>query len=62
MNFREVNKRLNRLKQAELKAKSDYLLADLGSEEESMFNIILDEIRYQLDQFRNTKISEINFK
>ena len=62
MNFREVNKKLNDLKQAELKAKSDYLFADLGSEEELTCMFVLDETRYQLDQFRNTKISEINFK
>ena len=62
MNFREVNKKLNDLKQAEIKAKGEYLLAELGSEEEITFMFVLDEARYQLDKFRNTKISEINFK
>ena len=62
MNFREVNKKLNELKQAEIKAKGEYLLADLGSEEEITFMFVLDESRYQRDKFRNTKISEINFK
>ena len=62
MNFREVNKKLNELKQAEIKAKGEYLLADLGSEEELISTMGLDEARYQLDKFRNTKISEINFK
>ena len=61
MNFREVNKKLNELKQAENKAKGEYLLADLGSEGEITFMFVLDEARYQLDKFRNTKISEINF-
>ena len=58
MNFREVNKKLNDLKQAEIKAKGEYLLADLGSEEEITFMFVLDEARYQRDKFRNTKISE----
>ena len=62
MNFREVNKKLNELKQSENKAKGEYLLAELGSEEEITFMFMLDEARYQLDKFRNTKISEINFK
>lgn len=62
MNFREVNKRLNDLKQAEIKAKGEYLLADLGSEEEITFMFVLDEARYQRDKFRNTKLSEINLK
>ena len=61
MNFREVNKKLNDLKQAEIKAKGEYLLAELGSEEELISTMWLDESRYQLDKFRNTKISEINF-
>ena len=62
MNFREVNKKLNDLKQNENKAKGEYLLAGLGSEEELISTLWLDEARYQLDKFRNTKISEINFK
>ena len=62
MNFREVNKKLSDLKQAEIKANGEYLLADLGSEEELISTMGLDEARYQLDKFRNTKISEINFK
>ena len=62
MNFREVNKKLNELKQAENKAKGEYLFAELGSEEELISNIWLDETRHQLEQFRNTRISEINFK
>ena len=57
MNFREVNKRLNDLKQAEIKAKGEYLLAKLGSEIELTAMYALDEARYQLDEFRNTKIS-----
>ena len=57
MNFREVNKKLNELKQAENKTKGEYLLAELGSEEELISNMGLDEARYQLEQFRNTKIS-----
>ena len=60
MNFREVNKKLNDLKQAEIKAKGEYLLAELGSEEEITFMFVLDEARYQLDKFRNTKISELH--
>ena len=60
MNFREVNKKLNELKQAENKARGEYLLAELGSEEELISTMWLDETRYQLDKFRNTKISEIN--
>ena len=60
MNFREVSKKLNELKQAEIKAKGEYLLAELGSEEELISTMWLDETRYQLDKFRNTKISEIN--
>ena len=62
MNFREVNKKLNELKQAEIKAKGEYLLAELGSEEELISVMWLDETRYQLDKFRKTKISEINLK
>ena len=62
MNFREVNKKLNELKQAEIKAKGEYILAELVSEEELISIMWLDESRYQLDKFRNTKISEINFK
>ena len=58
MNFREVNKKLNELKQAEIKTKGEYLLAELGSEEELISIMWLDESRYQLDQFRNTKISD----
>ena len=57
MNFREVNKKLNELKQAEIKAKGEYLLAELGSEEELISTMWLDESRYQLDKFRNTKVS-----
>ena len=62
MNFREVNKKLNELKQAENKARGEYLLAELGSEGELISTMRLDETRYQLGKFRNTKISEINFK
>ena len=62
MNFREVNKKLNELKQAENKARGEYLLAELGSEEELISTMRLDETRYQLDKFRNTKIIEINLK
>ena len=61
MNFREVNKKLNELKQAENKAKGEYLLADLGSEDELISNIRLDETRYQLEKFRDTKISELQY-
>ena len=61
MNFREVNKKLNELKQAENKAKGEYLLADLGSEEELISTVGLDEARYQLEKFRNTKISEVHY-
>ena len=61
MNFREVNKKLNELKQAENKAKGEYLLAELGSEEELISTLWLDEARYQLDKFRNTKISELHY-
>ena len=57
MNFREVNKKLNELKQAEIKTKGEYLLAELGSVEELISIMWLDESRYQLDKFRNTKIS-----
>ena len=57
MNFREVNKKLNELKRNENKAKGEYLLARIGSEEELISNMWLDETRYQLDKFRNTKIS-----
>ena len=59
MNFREVNKKLNELKQAENKAKVEYLFAELGSEDELISNIRLDETRYQLEKFRDTKISEL---
>ena len=62
VHFKEVVKKLNDLKQAEIKAKGEYLLADLGSEEELISTMLLDEARHQLEQFRNTKISEINFK
>lgn len=62
MNFREVNKKLKALKKAENAAKGAYLLSDLGSGEEITFMFVLDEARYQLDNFRNTKLSEINFK
>ena len=61
MNFREVNKKLNDLKQNENKAKGEYLLAELGSEEELIYTLWLDEARYQLDKFRNTKISELHY-
>ena len=61
MNFREVNKKLNELKQAENKTKGEYLLAELGSEEELISNIRLDETRYQLEKFRDTKISEVHY-
>ena len=61
MNFREVNKKLNELKQAEIKAKGEYLLAELGSEDELISNIRLDETRYQLEKFRNTKSSEVHY-
>lgn len=57
MNFREVNKKLNELKQNENKAKGEYLLAGIGSEEDLISSMWLDETRYQLDKFRNTKIS-----
>ena len=61
MNFREVNKKLNELKQAENKAKGEYLFAELGSEYELISNIRLDETRYQLEKFRDTKISELHY-
>ena len=61
MNFREVNKKLNDLKQAEIKAKGEYLLAELGSEEELISTMWLDEVRYQIDKFRNTKVSELHY-
>ena len=61
MNFREVNKKLNELKQAENKAKGEYLFAELGSEDELISNIRLDETRYQLEKFRDTKISELQY-
>ena len=60
MNFREVNKKLNELKQAEIKAKGEYLLAESGSEEEITFMFVLDESRYQRDKLRNTLISELH--
>ena len=61
MNFREVNKKLNELKQAENKAKGEYIFAELGSEEELISTMGLDEARYQLEQFRNTKVSELHY-
>ena len=61
MNFREVNKKLNELKQAENKAKGEYLFAELGSEDELISNIRVLETRYQLEKFRDTKISELHY-
>ena len=62
MNFREVNKKLNELKQAENAAKGAYLLSDYHSEEEILSSLDLFNVRCDLERFRNTKISEINFK
>ena len=62
MNFREVNKKLNELKQAELKAFDNWRLSYRGSKEEYEFNFTHYQALKDLIQFRNTKISEINFK
>jgi hypothetical protein len=59
MNFREVNKKLNDLKQAENAAKGAYLLSDYHSEEEILSSLDLFNVRCDLERFRNTKISEI---
>ena len=61
VHFKEFVKKLKELKQAEIKAKGEYLLAELGSEDELIYNIWLDETRHQLDQFRNTKVSELHY-
>ena len=61
VHFREVVKKLNELKQAENKVKGEYLFAELGSEYELISNIRLDETRHQLEQFRNTKVSELHY-
>ena len=61
VHFREVVKMLNDLKQNENKAKGEYLFAELGSEDELISNIRLDETQYQLDKFRNTKVSELHY-
>lgn len=61
MNFREVNKKLNELKQAENKAKGDYLLSELHSEEELLSSLELYNARSDLERLRNTKISDLHY-
>lgn len=61
MNFREVNKKLNELKQAESKAKGDYLLSELHSEEELLSSLELYNVRSDLERMRNTKISDLHY-
>ena len=62
VHFKEFVKKLNELKQAENAAKGAYLLSDYHSEEEILSSLDLFNVRCDLERFRNTKISEINFK
>lgn len=61
VHFREVVKKLNKLKHDENKAKFEYLFAELRGEDEFLANMWLYETRYQLDKFRNTKVSELHY-
>lgn len=61
VHFREVVKKLNELKQDEKEVMGIYLLADLRSEAERTAMKDLDDARYQLDKFRNTKVSELHY-
>lgn len=54
MNFKDFRKRLNELKNLEHKLAFDYLLANLGTDEEKDCLSALKKIRCDLEQFRNT--------
>lgn len=58
INFREVNKKLNSLKEMDSIYSFKYLLSDLGSAEEQHCKALMLKARQDLDGFRNTKISQ----
>lgn len=62
MNFREVNKKLNELKLNIERSKAKFFVSLKYSNQENEALKNLDFYQNQLAQFRNTKISEINFK
>lgn len=57
-NFREVNKKLNELKKATAEFKFKFLVSDFGSEQEKVYASLVHQAHSELEQFRNTKISE----
>lgn len=61
INFREVTEKLNELKQAESRAKDDYLLSDFHNEDEILSCLELYNARSDLERLRNTKISDLHY-
>lgn len=62
INFREVNNKLNEIKLNIERSKAKFFVSLKYSNQETEALKDLDFYQDQLDQFRNTKISEINFK
>lgn len=62
MNFREVNKKLSEIKLNIERTKAKFFVSLKYSNQENEALKDLDFYQKQLDQFRNTKVSEINFK
>ena len=62
MNFREVNNKLNELKLNIERSKAKFFVSLKYSNQENEALKNLDFYQNKLAQFRNTKISEINFK
>ncbi len=62
INFREVNNKLNEIKLNIERSKARFFVSLKYSNQETEALKDLDFYQDQLDQFRNTKISEINFK
>lgn len=62
MNFREVNKKLNELKNNVKVWEGNFMFSEPQSDGEMIASMEMYEARADLNLFRNTKISEINFK
>lgn len=57
-NFREMNKKLNELNRKEREASFAYLISESGTLKYEEAIVLMNTARNELDQFRNTKISE----
>ena len=60
MNFREVNKKLNEIKLNIERSKARFFISLKYSNQENEALKDLDFYQDQLEQFRNTKISQVN--